>query len=177
MAAPAQTRDDWIAAEDEVLLRQCEVDRYRASGPGGQHRNKTESAVRLRHASGVVAHSADSRSQHENKAKALRRLREQLAFELRRPVALPAWTPPAALAALAADGLGKRGEKTRVSVPYLLAVAALLDVFAACGGSVSETATRIGHSTGALSRFILADDRLARAVGELRAAHGLKPLR
>jgi hypothetical protein len=177
VAAAVETRDDWIAAADEVLLRQCEVDRYRASGPGGQHRNKTESAVRLRHASGVVAHSTDSRSQHENKTRAVRRLRENLAFELRLPVDLTTWTAPAPLAALAAEGLGKRGEKTRVSVPYLLAVAALLDLFAAYGGSVSETAARIGHSTGALSRFFLADDRLTRAVGTLRAAHGLKPLR
>ena len=174
----ADGRDAWITAPDEVLLRQCEVDRYRASGPGGQHRNKTESAVRLRHgASGVVAHSADSRSQHENKARALRRLREHLAFELRKPVELETWTAAAPLAALLADGLGKRGEKTRVATPYLLAVAALLDLFVACGASLSDTATRLGVSTGALSRFILADERLARAVGEQRAALGMRPLR
>ena len=171
-------RDQWITAEDDVLLRQCEVDRYRASGPGGQHRNKTASAVRLRHrSSGVAAHSADSRSQHQNKAWALLRLREHLAFELRLPVDLPTWTAPPALTALLADGLGKRGEKTRVSQAYLLAVAALLDVFAACSSSLSGTAARLGVSTGQLSRFLLADDRLARTVGEQRAAHGLKPLR
>ncbi len=42
-------RNDWIAASDEILLRSCHEDFYRASGPGGQKRNKTESAVRLRH--------------------------------------------------------------------------------------------------------------------------------
>src|SRR5688572_15854160 len=111
---PAQ-RDAWIAAADEVLLRQCEVDRYRASGPGGQHRNKTESAVRLRHTpSGVVAHSHDGRSQHENKARALRRLRKHLALDVRLAVQLDGWSPLPPLVALLAEGLGKRGEKTRV---------------------------------------------------------------
>lgn len=40
---------DYLSLTDAELLRQCNVDTYRASGPGGQHRNKTESAVRLRH--------------------------------------------------------------------------------------------------------------------------------
>ena len=49
LTSPAPgVRDAAIAASDDELLRQCEVDRYRASGPGGQHRNKTESAVRTR---------------------------------------------------------------------------------------------------------------------------------
>ena len=61
-------RDAAILAADAVLLAACEVDRYRASGPGGQHRNKTESAVRLRHKlSGMTAIGEDSRSQAENK--------------------------------------------------------------------------------------------------------------
>ena len=38
-----------LPESDEDLLRECEVETFRSSGPGGQHVNKTESAVRLRH--------------------------------------------------------------------------------------------------------------------------------
>ena len=65
---------------DEDLLRQCAVDTFRASGPGGQHVNKTESAVRLTHLpSGVVVTSQEERSQHRNKALCLQKLRAKIA--------------------------------------------------------------------------------------------------
>src|SRR6476660_9183825 len=87
-------RAAWTALTDEQLLAQCEVDTYRASGPGGQKRNKTSSAVRLRHApTGLLVIAEESRSQHENKAKALRRVRQALYLHLREPV------DPAAVAA------------------------------------------------------------------------------
>ncbi len=64
------SRHNWTALTDEQLLAQCEVDTYRASGPGGQKRNKTSSAVRLRHLpSGLLVIAEESRSQHENKAR------------------------------------------------------------------------------------------------------------
>ncbi|MYJ01125.1 MAG: peptide chain release factor-like protein, partial [Chloroflexi bacterium] len=40
---------NWLALPDEELLAQCRFERFRVSGPGGQHRNKTDSAVRLTH--------------------------------------------------------------------------------------------------------------------------------
>ncbi|MGB9181519.1 MAG: peptide chain release factor-like protein [Pyrinomonadaceae bacterium] len=61
---------------DEDLLRECEMETFRSSGPGGQHVNKTESAVRLRHLpSGLVVTSREERSQHRNKALCLQKLR------------------------------------------------------------------------------------------------------
>lgn len=69
-----------LPESDEDLLRECEVDTFRASGPGGQHVNKTESAVRLTHLpSGVVVTSQQERSQHRNKALCLQKLRAKIA--------------------------------------------------------------------------------------------------
>src|SRR5437868_8206379 len=82
------SRADWAALTDAQLLAQCEVDTYRASGPGGQKRNKTSSAVRLRHPpSGLLVIAEESRSQHENRARALRRLRQALYLKVREPLA------------------------------------------------------------------------------------------
>ena len=68
-----------VPESDEDLLRECEIDTFRASGPGGQHVNKTESAVRLKHLpSGLVVVSRQERSQHRNKALCLRKLREKV---------------------------------------------------------------------------------------------------
>ena len=67
------------ATDRETLEREVEVDVFRASGPGGQHVNKTESALRLTHPpSGVVVIAQDSSSQHRNRDTAFERLIERL---------------------------------------------------------------------------------------------------
>ena len=69
-----------LPESDEDLLDECEVQVFRSSGPGGQHANKTESAVRMRHLpSGAVVQCQEERSQHLNKLKCLERLREKIA--------------------------------------------------------------------------------------------------
>jgi protein subunit release factor B len=87
-----------LPEEDEDLLRECAVDTFRSSGPGGQHVNKTESAVRLTHLpSGVVVTSREMRSQHQNKALCLRKLRQRVEQLNHRPAKrVPTKVPRAA---------------------------------------------------------------------------------
>ena len=68
-----------LPESDDELLRECEVETFRSSGPGGQHVNKTESAVRLRHLpSGLTVTAQEERSQHRNKSICLQKLREKI---------------------------------------------------------------------------------------------------
>ncbi|KAK3000643.1 hypothetical protein RJ639_020640 [Escallonia herrerae] len=73
---------EYLKMTDEQLFGQCQMDTFKASGPGGQHRNKRESAVRLKHLpTGIVAQASEDRSQHNNRASALARLRSRLALK------------------------------------------------------------------------------------------------
>ena|SRR5882724_1653572 len=84
-----------LPESDEDLLRECDVETFRSSGPGGQHVNKTESAVRLRHLpSGVVVTSQQERSQYRNKAICLDKLREKInRMNYRPPKRVPTRVP------------------------------------------------------------------------------------
>lgn len=174
MSSPCH-RDEWLRLDDEALLRQCSVDAYRASGPGGQKRNKTSSAVRLRHEpSGLLVISEDSRSQHENKARALRRLRRAIAMEIRVPLADAATPPPEIRSHISSRGAIDVSHR---SPDYALVSAAVLDLLAAHAGRMQSAAATIGITTSQLSRFIVEDDKLLAAANRIRREHGVGPLR
>ena len=68
-----------IPESDEEFLSKCSVETFRSSGKGGQHANKTESAIRLTHIpSGIKASCQEERSQHLNKIKCLKELRKRI---------------------------------------------------------------------------------------------------
>src|SRR4051812_30135016 len=144
-------RDQWTALTDDQLLAQCGVDLYRASGPGGQKRNKTSSAVRLRHGpTGLVVIAEESRSQHENRAKALVRLRRALVLQVRDRVAGDG--PPAAVRE--AMTKGGRLDVGRRDARFWPAVGAVLDVLDAHAGRVAEAAAALGVTTANLVAFL-----------------------
>lgn len=68
-----------LRLDDEALAAECEIEVFTAGGPGGQHRNKTESGVRMRHGpTGAQVLATERRSQAQNRGVALERMRERL---------------------------------------------------------------------------------------------------
>jgi hypothetical protein len=175
--APVQdagNRDQWLTADDDALLADCAVDTYRAGGPGGQKRNKTSSAVRLRHRpTGLAVIAEESRSQHENKARAVKRLRMAIALHVRVSVA-KTWSPPEELQRhLTPAG---RIEISPRHAAYAVVAASLLDVVAARHGRLGEAAEVLGVRTAQLSRFLASDGKVRAAVNQIRARTGLRPI-
>jgi hypothetical protein len=171
----------WSRLSDSQLLDQCEVDMYRASGPGGQKRNKTSSAVRLRHPpSGLIVIAEESRSQHENRARALRRLRQALYLKVR-VARSPDELSPDAVATLPdyrdARHPNGRLDLGRKDPRYWPAVGIVLDVLQAVEARVSDAAAILGISTGNLIAFLRGEDKVWEQANLLRAHFGQKLLR
>ena len=161
---------------DQALLAECDVHTYRASGPGGQKRNKVESAVRMRHRpTGVTAIAEDSRSQLENRPRALRRLREAIALRVRSPIELGQFQLPAELVAALREG--GRLRMNEQNPGYSVVIATVLDVLSACAGRVSEASERLGISTHHLTQFLSEHPRVWQQANQIRQQHGLKPLK
>jgi len=164
-------RSDWTSLTDEQLLAQCSVDTYRASGPGGQKRNKSSSAVRLRHGpTGLIVIAEESRSQHENRAKALRRIRRAIYLQVRD---VPDGKPVAITAALTPAG---RLDVGRKDARFWPAAAAALDLFDVHTGRLAESAAALGITTANLVSFLQLETKVWQRANELRTRHGHAPL-
>ena len=100
------------ALPDAALLAECEQTFFTGGGPGGQHRNKTESAVRLLHRpTGVTATATERRRQARNRSAALYRLRERLQALGRRPRPRRATAPSRASRERRLADKRRRGER------------------------------------------------------------------
>ena len=158
----------------EQLLADCEIRRTRRGGPGGQHRNKVETAVVITHRpSGIQGAAGERRSQDLNRQQALQRLRVNLALQIRGPgrsgeSPSPLWQSRV------------RGGKISVSAehadfPALLAEA--LDVLAACDGQFPAAAGQLGISSSQLTKFFQAESHAISDINAHRIARGLRPLK
>jgi len=155
--------------DDAALIATCRVERCRSHGPGGQHANKTESAVRLTHlASGEQASCQDHRDHGRNLVDATARLRLRLALRLR------------GLADPAVIARHRRGRQIALgprSRDYPAAVAAGLDALAAAAGSLPLAAEALGLSSSQLAGLLTADKEARQAANALRAGCGLGALK
>lgn len=149
----------------------CRWENFRGAGPGGQKKNKTSSAVRVTHVpTGMSATASESRSQAENKAAALRRLRHSMTLELRENVYLDRFELPA-------DWDVRKLRTSPKSDQYLAVMGYVLDVLSACRWVVSHAAERLGTTTAQLVRFLQNDEKLLDHVNRKRAEVALGPLR
>lgn len=160
-----------LAPED--LLAQCDVRFARRSGPGGQNRNKVETAAILTHRpTGLSAEANERRSQSENREVALFRLRLNLALAIRtdrsaddRPS--PAWQARCRGGRIA---INPRHE----DFPALLAEA--LDAVEGAGGDLRAAAEGLSCTPSQLTKLLKDEPRALVAINERRGASGLRPL-
>ncbi len=159
--------------DDVALLRGCTTTTGRVSGPGGQHRNRVETAVFMTHtATGVSTQGTERRSQCENRAAAIKRLRLCLAVQVR---VLP--SHPFVPSALWCSR--RRERRLVISVdhadyPVLLAEA--LDLVTAMRFDVGSAAEQFEVSTSQLVRLIRMDKAASVRFNEGRKSVGLRPL-
>lgn len=159
-----------VLLSDAELLKQCELRTARRRGPGGQHRNKTESAVVLTHRpTGIEGQAAERRSQPDNARNALKRLRMNLALEVRDAAFLE--TAPSEL-------WRKRCPHGRIAVSpehadFAPLLAEALEVILDHAGHLHGAADQLGCTFSQLCKFLKDEPRAWLLVSIWRKEHGL----
>ena len=169
MGADSITRHP-ATLNDDALFRLCSESRDRASGPGGQHRNRNETRVTLTHSSGIQGVAGERRSQAQNRSKALFRLRLNLALALRCD-----WQTPSELWRSRLHKGRIRCNPTHRDFPSMLAEA--LDALEEHGWNPGLAAESLSTSTSQLVRFLKDHPAAFQRLNEERKARGAKPLR
>lgn len=172
---PIVPRPHPAGLDDPVLGSQCEVNFGRSSGPGGQHRNKVQTAVRLIHVpTGIEATATERRSQSQNRHTAQQRLRVKLALGVRTAVD-PGRYRPSNLWVQRRQGRTLPINPKHKDFPALLAEA--LDVVAAKRFDVGGTAGILGITMSQLAKLLGREPKALAWVNAGRAGLGLPTLK
>jgi hypothetical protein len=163
------------AIPEEELLKHCEIGFGRTSGPGGQHRNKVETAVFIKHIpTGTEASASERRKQFENRVNAIKRLRVKLAINVRTNVNPQRHKPTAMWCSR------RQGEKLSINpnhqdFPALLAEA--MDVIWARKFDVAGSAGVLGITMSQLAKLVRHEKHAFTLVNQGRTDRGLPALK
>ena len=155
-------RDSQLQLPETEFIRHCTLDFFKSSGAGGQHRNKTFSAVRVTHkTTGLSAEDCTERSQHRNRSNAIEKLKIIIALQLRLPAAPPL----------------PRMECSMSAPDYPLFVAKLFDILEECGYDHKSSAAKCGISPSALLKKLARDPKIFQEFNCRREMLGLPKLK
>jgi len=159
----------------DELLKQCEFSRSRTRGPGGQHRNKVETGITIKHLpTDITAQALEARKQEENRRRAIRRLRTRLAVRHRDFVPVPRYVPR--------DRVKPRLLKGRISVnprheDYAVVLAEILDLVAELRGDMRTASQYLDVSSSQIVKFLKTEPEAFEALNEIRRRSGKSPLK
>lgn len=157
----------------EDLRAACELGTGRRRGPGGQHRNKTESAVILKHLpTGVDGQASERRSQSDNLRMAIKRLRINLALEVRCPELGEAAPSPLWRSRCHNQRLVINPEHD----DFAAMLAEALDVIANRHGHLKSSAEQLGCTSSQLQKFLQQEPRAWKQVMQWCEQHHLPQL-
>lgn len=178
---------EYLALTEIDLLKQCTVVSLKGTGPGGQHRNKVETGIRIIHEpTDIRAEAFEERSQSANKANALKRLRLKLALALRSDLEIPivegdsdasrsTFQVSPELAAILPAAKQRQLGPNHDDFPKGLAE--LLDVMCKVGWSPSSAGKLIGCSTSQVVKIIAHENACLALVNAERSKIGAIPLK
>ena len=160
----------------DQLLQQCESRRQRRSGPGGQHRNKVETAVVFTHRdTGCQGEASERRSQEANRLQAIQRLRVELALNVRQPLAEGDPPSPSPLWQRRTRGGKIKVNEQHEDFPALLAES--LDSLQHFGWEVPRAAEYLSCSNTQLLKLLKLEHRALEQLNAAREKLGLGSLR
>ncbi|MCQ2090675.1 MAG: peptide chain release factor-like protein [Fibrobacter sp.] len=157
-------RDTYLKMTPDELLRACTLKGFQGSGPGGQHRNKTNTGVLLTlREFNLEIKSCEGRSALENKTHALRRMQMALALQVREEPANPEMRFP-----------GSNGHIQPSNAQFPLFVAHVFDIMCAKGGDTKTAAAAFGLTPSALVKILRQDKACATKLQGNRQENGQK---
>ncbi len=166
---------------EDKLLDQCHLSFSRASGPGGQNRNKVETSVQIEYLpAGITAAASERRTQNENRKIAMQRLRCKLAVEIR-----PTTESPASMQSAISNSVSEVWKKycrdgrvaiAEANVEWPSILAEVIGVLCSCDWSIRNAANTLGTTASQLVKLLKKHPPAFAMLNQERRTRGHRPL-